>query len=349
MMMNKRGVVALGLMLVLPAVAGAAVCQVTGMKVLVKSQGLDGTLSVPGLTLPVTIDGSGNFSIDFSAFPQTSFTIVGVMSDLSFPPSALFTGTIDGAGNVNVKAVQMNFAVNLGPPLPPITLDSTPDITTGISPVTIGPADSGTDYVTEGTPLDFTTGAVSIQGQTVVPNPPVLGTAVSTGLELDCIISPPPAASGLPAGPKLVKASGKGKTSQSGDTLKLNASFTQGAHAVDPATQDLFLRIRDAQGNDALLVRVPSGAMTAKGKKLSVTDTDGTKIRVLTGKNSSATPTGHMIVKKAKKGFTVALSEQGLDLSSLTTATGEVGVLIGGLTTEKTVKVIRKSTKISLK
>jgi len=333
-------------LLVTPLAARAMQCQVTGMKVLVTSQGLDGTVEVPNLVFPVTIGTGGTFALDVSGFPKTSFTIVGVTSDLALSATVL-AGSIDAGGNIQVPSVPMDFAVHLVDP--PIALGASTDLTTGISSVRIGK-----DYVTEGTPLDFTTGALSLQGQTVIPNPPVLGSAVSTGLEIDCILSPIPDRSTLPAAPKLARAKGSGKIVQdAGDTLKLSAKFTQGARAIDPATDDVFIRIRNAKNEDALLVHVPAGALVAKGKRLSLVDTDGTKLTLVEGRKTvggtNAAVRGKVALKRSKKGFSIALEQEGVDLAALGSSTGTVSVLVGGVTASDDVKLVQRSTRVTLR
>jgi hypothetical protein len=342
-----RALLGIGALLV-PAAAGAAQCQVTKLAVLVLSVGFTQTLDVPGLVFPVTIGSDGTFTLDASSFHETSFTINGVTSTLAFP-APTFTGTVDAGGNVQVPGVQMDFAVLLGDPLPPITLGAKPDLTSGISSVTIGK-----DWVTEGTPLDFTTGALSLQGHVIIPNPPVLGTAVSTGLQIDCVVSPLPDRSTLPAAAKLTGAHGTGKIVQdAGDTLKITARLVQGAHALDPATTDTFVRVRNEQGDDVVLVRVPAQRLAAKGKRLSLVDDDGSTLSVIEGRKTlsgTKVPTkGRAVLKRTKKAVSVALDVDGVDLAPLGTAAGTVSVLMGGVTASDRVKVVHRSSRIALK
>jgi hypothetical protein len=80
--------------------AHAAVCTVTDARVLVRNFDLEGVLPISGFAIPVEIaESSGNFRMDFSDFPNTHFTIVGVDSEFDLPPQG-FDGSLDASGNV---------------------------------------------------------------------------------------------------------------------------------------------------------------------------------------------------------------------------------------------------------
>jgi hypothetical protein len=343
-------------MLAAPAVAEAATCTVTDMRVTVTSFGLDGRLNVPGLTFPVTIDEqTGAFSMDMSGFPTTPFNII-IDNQLHFPASAIFAGTIDAAGNITIPDVEMDLQTDADP-LTPIVL--TPTLSTGMRAIVI----SGKDYATVGTPLDFASGTFTLMGEGIVVNAPNANWNVSAGLKIQCTLSPIPTASALPKAPALAKAGGKGKlgatpgptdTTIVGDSLNLHATFTQGAEAADPATADVFVLIRDTAGAQVALLRVPSGTFTVKGKTLSVTDSDGSKLHVVTGRKTNAggktAPlSGALKLKRTKTGYKVTLTETGLDLSTLAAGIGSVTVGVGTFRATDAVAVTVKKSKVTLK
>ncbi len=348
----------LGAMLLAPRVAAAGTCTVSSMKVLIKgANDLTGTVGVQGLQIPTTVDdAAGTISLDLSGFPLTHFVIVGVDSELSFPQNAVYSGTIDAGGNVSIGGVEMDFLAHLGDP--PIAVTGVITLATGISAVTI----AGADYPTEGELLVPSTGVVTLRGAVVIPDAPNAGGPIGTGLEIICTLDPIPSMSALPKAPSL-RASGKGKvgkapaptdTAVPGDSLTLHLTLTKGAQALDPATSDVFVRIRDAGGTETTLLRVPAGALTAKGKALSASDSDGSKVHVLVGRKravglDAAPLSGSIIMKGSKKAFKVTLKESALDLSAVPAGAATVTLGIGTVTASDAVTVVKKGSKVVLK
>jgi hypothetical protein len=202
-------------------------------------------------------------------------------------------------------------------------LSTTEPLTTGLAAVT----KSGNDYTTEGAPLDFATGSLRLEGQGVVTNAPVVGTSTS-GFSVTCTLAPIPASANLPKA-ATVTAHGTGKPGKSsdpavvvGDTLTLKAKIKNGAAPLD-ATGDIFVRVGLA-GTDVFLVRVVGGSLQAKGKKLSVSDEDGSKLHLVTGRkmvgNVRADLAGSLVLVQGKKSSTLTLKQTGSDLSPLASA-----------------------------
>jgi hypothetical protein len=339
-----------------PAVSGAGTCTLSSMRVLVSNYGLDGVLPLQGLALPATVDeAAGTFSLDFSTFPDTSFSIVGVESELSFNATGPTVGTIDADGNVTVPSVPMQFLVHLNETIQVI---ANPTLTTGLRATTV----TGKDYPTEGKPLDFTTGVLTLEGGDVIPDAPNAGGPVSAGLDIVCTLDPKPDQTKLAKGASLGHAGGKGKmgkpllagdTTVSPDTLALHMTLKQGAKSVDPATSDVFVRISDATGVEVVLLRIPAGSLMAKGKKLVLKDTDGTNLRVLNGQKSnsqvSAPTTGVVTVTHSKTGLGLKLTETGLDLSKLVAGSATVTLGVGDVAASESVTVKVKGSKVTVK
>ena len=339
--------------MVLPALAPAATCTVTEASVLVKDAGFERPLpEMVGYALPVdVVESAGTFNVDFSGLPAGSFDISGVDNTLKIEPLAV-SGTIDAAGNVALTPVLVHFTTAL---LPGVDLAAMEPFTTGLAAVSL----SGKDYSTEGAPLDFTTGALRLEGQGIVTNAPVVGSATS-GFSVTCTLAPIPSQAALPKAPKLV-AHGTGKPGASvggtlaGDALALKAKLTKGATSFD-ATQDVFVRI-GLGGMDLVLLRVPAGTLGGSGKKRSVTDADGTLLHVLTGRkrdgNTLADVSGSLTLKESKKRFAVSVKESGVDLSALATApsgtTATVTIGIGAYSVSDTVTVKPGAKKTVLK
>jgi hypothetical protein len=348
--MSRRGVVAAALALAASGLvargAPAAQCTVTAMSVTVRSTGLGGDLAFAGSppTFPVTVDeAAGTIAFDLSGFPASPFTIVGVMNQLAFPPTTV-TGTLDAGGNVTVRAVPMDLTTFFGGT--PSSVAVSPDVTTGVAAVTV----SGADVPSEGTPLDFTTGALHLSGESIVEAAPGAGAALSTGLDLHCTLSPVPNRDALPAAPSLRGVKGKAKAGRDaalGETLSLKGNFTQGAAPVDPAPNDLFVRVADAEGT-VVLLRVPAGTLTARGKKLVVEDEDGTRLHVAEGRKTDAAVSGMLVLRRTKKGYKLALTARGLDLTTLG-ASGRVTLDVGPAAASDDVAVTRKGARTTLR
>jgi hypothetical protein len=293
------------------------------------------------------VEASGTFSADFAGLPVGAFQISGVENTIAVEPVTA-AGTIDGAGNVALPPVLVHFTTALAPGL---DLAAMEPLNTGLAAVTL----SGRDYATEGAALDFATGALRLEGQGIVTNAPVVGSATS-GISIACTLAPVPAADALPAAPSL-SARGAGKAGKPvagevvGDTLTLKAKLKNGAVPLDP-TQDVFVRL-GASGADVVLLRAPAGTLVRKGKKLSASDADGSTLHVITGRkqegNALAPVSGTLVLKESKKGFTVSLKETGVDLSALAaaaSATVTVGIGPIGASDQVTVKAGAKKTTL---
>jgi hypothetical protein len=352
--------VALGAAVSLGAEARAATCTVSDGQVLVKEQGLAGNLvAMVGFAIPVEItESTGAFRMDFTSLPQLSFSISGVNSTLTALGGApgvggMVEGTIDGSGNVTFPAVDVHFTTDVAPG---VDLGATEPVTTGIASVALG----GKDYVTEGSALDFATGALRLEGQAIIHNAPVVGETTS-GVSLSCTLAPIPSQSALPKGPTLAKMHGAGKpakpstgTDPVGDSVTFAGKLTAGAATLDPSTVDVFVRLTLPSGDNWLLVRAPAGVLARKGNKFSATDTDGSVLHVVDGvkrAGSKAAPvSGTLTLKKSKKGFAVTLKQTGIDLSVLsaspavTSATMTVGIGPFAASDDVAVKVGTKKT-----
>jgi hypothetical protein len=328
-------------------------CTITDAHVLVpsqeESQGFP-LQGLAGLAIPVQItESSGAFVMDLSGLPSAPFIIQGVNNAIQLGMAGVVTGTIDAAGNVALPPSQVGFTTDfaLGQQLSAIDT-----FTTGITAVQL----SNMEPPTEGTPLDFGTGALHLEGEGIVHHAPVVGDAIS-GLSLNCTLAPVPSKANLPKAPALAKAHGVGKPGDAttGDTLTLQAKFTNGAASFDPAMNDVFVRVTTGS-NEVVLLRVPSGSLAAKGKKLAASDADGSVLHLLVGGKVSGNGTvphsGSLTLKQSKKGFALTLKETGLDLSPLgasgvTSATVTVGV--GPVTASDDAKVKTTPKKLTLK
>jgi hypothetical protein len=306
----------------LPAVADAATCTVTQAFLLVKDQGVDeGDQDLPtmvGYAIPVTIDAAtGGFAIDFTAMPDGVFNISGVDNSIIVTQAGVVSGRIDGAGNVALPSIPVKFTTDL---LPGEVLNTTELLTSGLAAVT----KSGTDYVTEGSRLDFTTGSLTFAGQGLIFNAPVVGTSTS-GIVLTCTLAPVPASADLPKAPAVV-AHAVVKPADAGDAITLKGKVKNKPAAFDAATQDVFVRVTTGT-TDVLLVRVPGGTLVKKGKKFSVTGADDATVHVLTGAKAGATVSSSVTLAETKKGFGLTLKQSGLDLSAFA-AGGSAKVLV---------------------
>ena len=327
---------------------------VTDARVIVRSYDLDGAVPVGGLELPVTVsEATGGFSLDLSGFPDTTFTIVGVESEVDFPATT-FPGTIDSAGNVVIPGVPVNLVTHFTPDTA-TPIDVTATLSTGIATETV----TLTDYATEGTPLNFTTGVLTLEGQGTVLSAPGTPGAITAGVRLTCTLAPIPSAASLPKGPTLAGTTGKGKlgkagaTPPTGDTLTLNARLTPGAQAIDPSQSDVFVRLRDAAGTDVLLARVKAGDLIHKGKTFLVADPDGTKLRLVKGRATNgevaATVSGRLVLATAGKAMKLTLLVHGVDLVNATAGAGSVTVAVGTQSATDTVTVRKTAKKVSIR
>jgi hypothetical protein len=254
------------------------------------------------------------------------FSTVGIRSYLLMTPGTV-TGTIDRAGHVTLAGFEQSFMTEFEKPLRPIT--DRPTVSTGIRQTSLGPE----TYVSEGVALDFATGDVTIAGNDLLFGAPGSGGTNVNGLRMTCRLNPIPVPANLPAAPAL-KAAGKVK----GETLTLAGKLTPGKTALTlDGTQDLFVRLA-AGGETRVLVFVPSGKFSLRGRKLTATEPpgtegNGTNVKALAGRKGSGeskAPVGGKVTVTAGKKFAkLALKVEGLDLSGFTGAGTAVTVVVG--------------------
>ncbi len=346
-------VLALALSLVASSGVRAATCTITQMSVILRSLGITAPLpGAAGVALPVTVDeATGTISFDFAGFPAQTFITIGVQNDLSFPgPTTTFAGTLDGGGNIAIPNVKAVFSTTYT--TPPTEVPITAPLATGLQTTTV----QGVEYPTHGAALDFGTGALTLEGQGSLTDAPGLNAAVTTGLRVACNLAPVPDKTKLAKAGSLAAANGAGKLAKASGTLKgdkltkLTATFVPGTGTIDPTAVDLFVTLTGGNGEDVLLVHVPAGTLTAKGKTFVASDTDGSNVRVLRGQKkqgeTSAPLAGKLTAKQSKKGLTLTLTESGIDLSTLASGPATVTVGVGSGSASRSVHV--KATKRGL-
>lgn len=322
--------------------ARAGTCTIDELKVLVPNFGYAPVLpTLTGYQIPVElVESAGTIRFDLTNLPIATFAIAGTVSDLQ-PSGAAYFGTVDAAGVVTIPDVNVEF-ITLPGADGEFTTQTPATLATGLAVNTL----QKRDYPTMGTNLDFTTGKVTLQGAGVIPSVPLANFAVVAGLSVSCTLDPIPDPSKLPPGLSLEAVAAKGKFGKAkkgamgvvGDTIVVKGTLKQGDPVVDPVTRDLFVRIAGAPGAKSafLLVRVPANTLHARGKTLSVTDTDGTLIRIVEGQkqvgNDVAPPRGTLVLRTTKKGTAFVLKQTGVDLcrapasSTLTISLGTSGV-----------------------
>jgi hypothetical protein len=345
-----RSLTLLVLALAVPA-SGAPVagtCAVTGMKSVVRSLGLEFTINPPvDFSFAVSVDpATGSFAFDRTGWPpHYQFRTVSTVHGFLSLPQDTITGTIDAAGNVALPGFTMGLSTDLTDP--ESSLSPVPFVLgTGLGAAVLGVV----SYVVQGTPLNFETGALTLEGHAPSLDAPTGPT--TSGLKIACTLAPVP--TGLPKAPALRPPSGKIKIGPDlpatppasgpvpGDTLKLKATLKRGAAALN-ANDDVWIRLQDGTGAEVALLLVAKAALQAKGKTLTATDTDGTLIQVLVGRKKNAQVSadlgGKLVLKSSKKGVTLSLQESGLALGGLT-ASGTLNVQLGTqfATTAVTVK-----------
>ena len=343
-----------------PAIAATSgTCTITSVAASIAGGG-PGSLLLPpvtsatGLAMPVTFDETtGAFSMSRDAWASTfgsggaeEPTGFGSGSDyfLIMAPGTI-TGTLDSGGNVVLPGFGFTFATDVCQP-PNNSYPLLADLDSGLQFLTLGL----TPVEAHGTALDFATGSVTLMGADVIPAPCLTSPLVSA-MTLICTLSPIPDKTKLPPPPALTKLTGLAKigkplpptqpsTPDKGDVMRLGGKLAPGAAKLD-FTVDVFIRIADASGNDLVLVEVPAGKLTPKGKGFQVvdrppgkngTDPDGIVIQVLVGQKANGTVTsataGTIRFTVSKKGIQIKGLLQGLDLSALSksgTATVAVG------------------------
>lgn len=330
--------------------ARASTCTITAAYVYVKYIGAP-PFPLPtmiGYAIPATVaESAGTIQVDLTSLPVGDFNIQGVDNSLDLSRAGSVMGRIDGAGNVYLPPLPVDFTTAF---VPGAVLSADEPLTTGIAVVTL----AGVDYPTEGASLDFATGAMRIEGQGVIPNAP-FGPATS-GISLACILEPIPAQDQLPKGPSVVAnaVTKPGKPGDPGtvvgDEITFKAKLKNGAALLDP-TQDFFVRLLSG-GTEILLIHLPAGALSG-GKKLTASDTDGKTLRVVVGRKQVgavvADVAGSIVVTKSKKGLAMLLKESGLDFSGLVAGDATLTVGVGPVAASDAVTVKPGAKKTVLK
>jgi len=338
---------ALALALVLlagPARASEGTCTVTSA---ISSNNLNLPFPIPvanGLVMPVEFDASsGAFSMKRDAW-STQFGSGGAQFDTGFGPSGFLimspgtvTGTIDAAGNVTLPGFAMAFATDFCPPRSP-DYPILPDLATGRQFRFV----TGQVFPLEGVALDFTTGTLTLEGQDVIPGACGAPGALLSGLRLTCTLAPIPDRTQLPPPPTLASLGGKAKIGKplpsappkkpdKGDVLTLKTRLAGWPTSPDLASEDVYARLADGNGDLALL-RIPAGKFRTKGKRSQVRDKDGSAIQVVTGhKESDAVSAGFggmITLVTGKSGTALKLRVQGLDLGRLS-GSASVTIAVG--------------------
>lgn len=346
----RSGALLLAVLLVVGGAEGALAVPGTCT---VESMGVAGEfefgIAVDDFVFDVDIDEtSGTFTFmrqawfdEFGAEGFTFGTTGGTSTALRMEATSI-TGRIDGAGNLVLPEFDFTFFTSAGGG---VGHESILTMSTGFTSVLL----AGAPVVRSGTPLDFSTGVVTITGTRLLPDPPLLGRATVTGLRIGCRLSPIPSAEALPAGLTVKKIVGKAKVDDSfedgddGDTLTLKAKLAPGANppALDGST-DVFVRIRQGDTTHVLL-GVVAANQTVKGKKVVVDDQDGTLISVVEGRKETASGAsmtgGKLTFKAGKKAINVSGKVHGLDLEPLLNQQLELSVAVGTQTAIGTASV----------
>lgn len=284
--------------------------------------------AITALPIPVIIDEqAGTFTMQTGGVPPLDFdTPAGIATlDLTDPPAV--TGTIDAAGNVALPRFPVRFILRI-PGTSGIELATRPTLATAVQNVTL----VDLDVATVGAPLDFATGRITLEGAEVIPNAPVIGQPVISGLRLACTLGPIPDRAALAqthAGARLERARGTIRIGappkapskpDKGDTLALAARWVAPG-PPDVATQNTFVQIT-AHGADVLRLLIAKGTFTTKGKSAIVRDKSGSTLDLLAGAKTpaaggSVAGGGTITLKTGAKGTDLVLKLQGLDLGAL--------------------------------
>ncbi len=239
---------------------------------------------VSGLALPVEIDAqAGTIAFDRTRFETGTFSISGVSNTLTLFGSvtgkigtdevdttlsvpAVIRGTIDAGGNVTLPDFEAVFQTAIAPDaIVPIA----PTLSTGLGETVLNGV-----VQTEGVPLDFSTGLLTLEGHVTATKVPVVTTVV-TGMRFTCQLNPIPAQSDLPKAPQLTKVAGVARVAASladgdkGDTLVLKAKLAAGKTPLPvDGTADVFVQIATPERHLALLL-VRAGEFRVKGSRIS--------------------------------------------------------------------------------
>jgi len=298
-----------------------------------------------GLALPVDIGTDGTFSLQRDAFTSV-YPSPGLKFDTGFGPSGWLdwdsgqiTGTIDSNGQVVLPNFGMRLWTDFAETgVPQQVGDVKANLQSGIQQRTV----SGNPILFFGEPV-ASDGTVRLVGTGLV----TFQLALQTGTGLTCKLSPVPDLATLPKGPKLASVKGKIKlgsdTTPADDQLTVTAGLVSGATApVLDGSQDVILRL-EAAGSDPVSLLAPAGKFQVKGKKLTLTDADGSVIKAMRDQPKSADPDqqpaplpptkgGSVVIKGTKKRTAVIFKVEGVDAAKLAgsgQATLAIGVQIG--------------------
>jgi len=362
------------------AVSGS--CTILGMTNINPNLGLDFPIPVAsGLAMPVELDEAtgafvmsrdawaSRFGSHYCNLTQTeacaadgdcpvseacatgaSFDTVGEVHGFLVMDPGMVTGTIDAAGNVVLPSFAETLLTDYVKPLP--VLMNAPTVSTGIRQQTLG----GTAYPSVGTPLDFTTGVLTLAGtDRLVGAPGGIGDNAS-GFKMTCRLAPIPTPANLPKPPLVLgKLGGKVRVAtraapqarplaDAGDTLSMRATLIPGpsAPAVD-GSQDFFVRVT-AAGKEVALVFVPAPGFTAKGKRLVASRDDACDTRSKRCKGdtsqSCTTPADCTSGKKSIQAFAPDATDPDLEKLSGTPMLG------GSIVLKRARRAIRLSLRV---
>ncbi len=290
-----------------------------------------------GVKLPVTFDeATGTFSLSRDPW-ATQFGADGATGGTGFGPTyslimnaGTVSGTIDASGNITLPGFPFAFGTTACNTTPPTVYPLTANVEASEQFVPFGrdPA------VLHGTPLDFTTGAVTLVGGGEIDS--CIAGPLVTALLFTCTLDPIPDKTKLPAPPAVAKVSGTVKIgkvssppsqSDKGDVLTVNVRIVPGA-AVFDYTQALFIQVTDTGKNTVAFLEVPAGKLAKAGKRFQVTDSDGSAIDALIGRKLPSTPGGTIRIVAGKKATVLKARVQGLDLAAVS-GSGTATVALG--------------------
>jgi hypothetical protein len=313
-----------------------------------------------GLALPVDIGTDGTFTLQRDAFTSV-YPSPGLRFDTGFGPSGWLdwdsgpiVGTIDSNGQVVLPSFGMRLWTDFAETgVPQQVGDVEANLQSGIQRKTVANNPIlffGQPVQPDGTLRLVGTGLVTFQ------------LALQTGTGLTCRLSPVPDLSTLPKGPKIQSAKGKIKVgpdpNAADDEVTLTTIVALGATApVLDGSQDVLLRLQGASGLP-LNMLVPGGKFSVKGKKLTLSDTDGSLIQSMRDQPHSADPDqqpeplpptkgGSVVIKGSKKRVTLIFKLKGVDAAELS-GTGQATVAIGTLTATRAATFVqgKKGTKV---
>jgi hypothetical protein len=290
-----------------------------------------------GTAMTVDFDeAAGTFTMHRDAwandFPDgMDFLTVGQVRGIILMTPGAVGGTIDSNGTVTLRDFPIIFSTDFCPdpvtnalPQYPLTLSPS----TGIQVREL----AGQPDVTEGVPLDFTTGRMTLVGLGLNSAPCGSGGGVDSGFLMTCQLGPIPSQTALRKAARLTRSTGRATLRKDtsaaivdgdeGDAFTLKAKLATGADplALD-GSQDVLVRLSDGSGVELALVRVAGSRFRKKGKRLVAKDTDGKTIQVPVGhlKDASASAVfgGSLTIVAGKKTAALTLQVEGLDLSRL--------------------------------